>query len=553
MGSKSIRDGESPSSSSLFLPQRRQSRRGSLASLTSTTQLDKELLSQALDQIHNTASQTETLTTFNEYTSPPSSSLGPDSKGIASELQGGLSGLYSRLRASVGNVKDSVNPGGEDGAAENTSLNSPKAGMKSLVPSAKKTAEHSRVSNSSAASFQSNSTPQAGKQPPTDASNASALKIDTTPNKSSTALLGSNVSRSNPKSTAILRSSPAQANQPMTASPTLVEVNISAVKQGDSNGRHLSDPKAESLADPIRTNQDSKSQKPQSELVAKSNLEGTAVSSYQGSQLTSLGQGAAKSTEGGLDVEHAKFQHVPQGRASGAGEVGRIISRRTDSTIVGPFSVLDDDRNVETGYPVSDFSSDAEGNDAVLPRIVTSQSNKQDNVFTGPSATTGTGVKHHNHKMGGYQHLELPLRQSMAPPLINRSNSENPSLTRVSSSETNTDSLTSSALPTMSNIESKKPQKVAASTANTSRPTDPASVHRDLRTMNVFSQVKNKVLNKEYWMKDQNAKDCFYCGDSFTTFRRKHHCSTYSRRHAYLPVVQIYLANITCRDLWSNF
>lgn len=38
------------------------------------------------------------------------------------------------------------------------------------------------------------------------------------------------------------------------------------------------------------------------------------------------------------------------------------------------------------------------------------------------------------------------------------------------------------------------------------------------------SRMRNKILAKELWMRDENAKDCFYCGDTFSAFRRKHHC-----------------------------
>ena len=41
----------------------------------------------------------------------------------------------------------------------------------------------------------------------------------------------------------------------------------------------------------------------------------------------------------------------------------------------------------------------------------------------------------------------------------------------------------------------------------------------------VLSQTRTRVLSKEYWMRDENARDCFHCGDAFSTFRRKHHCS----------------------------
>lgn len=32
------------------------------------------------------------------------------------------------------------------------------------------------------------------------------------------------------------------------------------------------------------------------------------------------------------------------------------------------------------------------------------------------------------------------------------------------------------------------------------------------------------LLSEKYWMKDDNCKECFYCGKTFYAFRRKHHC-----------------------------
>src|SRR5205814_847280 len=109
MTSKQLQGPPSPSPSTLFLPLGRLSRRGSLASLSSPSQLDKETLSQALDNIHMSASQSDSLTTFNEFSSPPSASSVTEAKSFAGELvQGGLSGLYSRFRGVVGGVRDIV-------------------------------------------------------------------------------------------------------------------------------------------------------------------------------------------------------------------------------------------------------------------------------------------------------------------------------------------------------------------------------------------------------------------------------------------------------------
>jgi 1-phosphatidylinositol-3-phosphate 5-kinase len=38
------------------------------------------------------------------------------------------------------------------------------------------------------------------------------------------------------------------------------------------------------------------------------------------------------------------------------------------------------------------------------------------------------------------------------------------------------------------------------------------------------AKLRSKILAKELWMRDETAKECFYCGEPFSTFRRKHHC-----------------------------
>lgn len=41
---------------------------------------------------------------------------------------------------------------------------------------------------------------------------------------------------------------------------------------------------------------------------------------------------------------------------------------------------------------------------------------------------------------------------------------------------------------------------------------------------NKHANNQKVVLSKEYWMKDESARECFTCGKRFNTFRRKHHC-----------------------------
>lgn len=62
-------------------------------------------------------------------------------------------------------------------------------------------------------------------------------------------------------------------------------------------------------------------------------------------------------------------------------------------------------------------------------------------------------------------------------------------------------------------------------------PSQSSQTHRNLpnhdrKQHHGAARMRNKILAKELWMKDENAKDCFSCGESFSAFRRKHHCRT---------------------------
>jgi 1-phosphatidylinositol-3-phosphate 5-kinase len=97
------------------------SRRGSTVSQQPHTiaTSSQDSAAQTLEKIHTAASRSDTLTTF-DFGSPPRPPSSGDIKGLAGDIvQGGLSGLYSRLRATVGGAKDAVpspttHDGGED-------------------------------------------------------------------------------------------------------------------------------------------------------------------------------------------------------------------------------------------------------------------------------------------------------------------------------------------------------------------------------------------------------------------------------------------------------
>ncbi|KAK0631765.1 hypothetical protein B0T14DRAFT_532379 [Immersiella caudata] len=102
-------------------------RRDSLASVSTSSQVDKAQLAITLDKIHTSASQTGVLTTFNDFAPPPGSLPVVESKGTAGELvQQGLSGLYSRFKEAVGavgkvTVQEVDDGDGPDSASKKTS------------------------------------------------------------------------------------------------------------------------------------------------------------------------------------------------------------------------------------------------------------------------------------------------------------------------------------------------------------------------------------------------------------------------------------------------
>ena len=471
MASKPPREGDSPSGASVLLPQLRQSRRGSLSSLSSTTQLDKETISQALDQIHFSASQSESLTTFNEFTSPPASSSGLDTKSIAGELQGGLSGLYNRFRASVGNVKDIVY-NEEDGGPE-------KAGETSRVPTP-----------ASAASFN-------GRIEPAHPNSSASSSGPAQP------ILETVTSR------------PAQA----------VQVNAATDTRWDTTGdQPESSPVPERLAI---------LKPPPTALKQSGNPSLLIPTSPNNSDFEVDGGDRGRQSDNSVtDVKRKNLQPYwdntagSRVRLSKSGHTEDRNSSETDVNVSQSFSAFQidsGDSTSNTNQPVHTTFKTAQ--DAQVSGV--DHSMISDDVFGSFDDIPVDLSSVNAETKSKYQHLEAPLRKRLAPPVITRAESPNARLSRASSTDTNVDSLLSVPRETSSRQD---PARIGLGSRSDSIDSSlqaqfKTSLLRDPRTMNVFSQVKNKVLNKEYWMKDENARDCFFCGDSFSTFRRKHHCS----------------------------
>lgn len=76
-----------------------------------------------------------------------------------------------------------------------------------------------------------------------------------------------------------------------------------------------------------------------------------------------------------------------------------------------------------------------------------------------------------------------------------------------------------------------KAAKVSVSTASQRNGQSDPNIGTQTPAPNaLIYQMSQKILSRDFWLKDENAKSCFNCGDGFTTFRRKHHCRKSSKK-----------------------
>ncbi|QPG95073.1 hypothetical protein C2857_007580 [Epichloe festucae Fl1] len=221
-------------------------RRGSTHSTSST--LDKERLSHALDEIHTSASRCESLTTFNDYAPPPEGIPASESRQGAGELvQNGLSGLYNRFREAVGGVSPTKTAVKEAKDIKESSLQALEATSKrsSVTPS-----HASRPSVSSLTRVDTNATittHSTGGLPMTEASSIAALPVSADARSlGQQSVKSTSISlMTGPKSSSSSRQSlPTKATSSIVADPTIAppvalkrDASRSTIRTEDSAGQ----------------------------------------------------------------------------------------------------------------------------------------------------------------------------------------------------------------------------------------------------------------------------------------------------------------------------
>lgn len=423
----------------------------------------RDSLHDTLHQLHLTASHSDALTTFDDLTAPPAPATAGEPKGIEL-VQGGLSGLYSRIRASVGGAKDVAN--------DADSLSS-----------------GSRKRNSSRVSVM-------GRSPggPSDASSPVVVSVPSSRLQS-------------PSSAAFpaFPDVPPPPSRDSTVSNTTITSKLSLNGSKASLQTTRSRPSITPSIEPNRPLRDDESYA-HSPVSTHSRIQ-------SGSTFDLPKNGSVKDfAPGGSSSRSPRFAPVrDEGmrRKRSNMEYGAQDSDTEDDMVV-----VDNDKPVDTtGFK---FPSDA---------VRDSPSHRSDSQFQSPRlpATNPKDISDNGSEETEKPQVTASARtpvvapEPQRPPLLKVGPSHLPGFqtSRTSSSDGISSVITTSTMraPTVAPIKEIQRQAQASPAVN--------SLPRS-----TFRQMGRKILDREFWMRDENAKDCFNCGDAFTTFRRKHHCRT---------------------------
>jgi 1-phosphatidylinositol-3-phosphate 5-kinase len=419
-----------------------ESRRASVASQASRTTVGIDTISSPLDVIHTTASKSDTLTTFDEFASPPRPTSSGDVQGFAGDIvQGGLSGLYSRLKASVGGGRESLGPsplGISNDATDDSSIRSAtskKGGMKSTS-----------ITNSDSPVA---SAPSSRLQSPLIASFPEGLPV---PSK--------------------LQPSPSNASLLSRISvpdPHLVSTGQTPPSPDEAR---------------LRPNSNSPKCRPSSTPRPVDRKKPPRIANVS-------------------DLEQHAHETLVEGGAMPDIKFPRQTERHSFSS--NSSSMLDQER---TPRPLARFAVD-----------------NQRSFFDSSLSPVRRDTSRHDWSDKNKAATITPekpdaLLDTPRPPLIKIGQSHLPGFqaSRATSTDGDYSSVTSGAQITRKHSSQQTEDNFAK-----------GELPSLSEVQDATSRMRSKVLAKELWMRDETAKECFYCGEAFSTFRRKHHCRKFSK------------------------
>jgi 1-phosphatidylinositol-3-phosphate 5-kinase len=417
-------------------------------------------LADSLHEMHATASRSQGLTTFDDLTAPPAASSANEAKTIEL-VHGGLSGLYSRLKASVGGTKEA---GGDpaDGA------------LSSTAAKAKAAAKTSGAAKS-----------------PAGTAVSSPVVVSVPSSRLQSPLVSNFPDHSLPPSRDSNFSNPAL---PMKSS-----LNSSKASLATTRSR----PSTTSNKDLGRTPRDDDMFPPSASKAH------SAAPEYASKSIPS---GALTSASRSKDIRYSSGRDEGYRQQRGDMELKGQESDTTEEDLVVVEAAANASDKAKFTYP---SKSANEGLTKVASRAdsqhKTTLLSMKDTRGHSDTASEATETPRVTASVQTPVLAPAPQR----PPLVQVGPSHLPGFhpSRTSSSDGLSSVVTTTTIrsPTVPPIQEIQYHN-SKSSGNLPRST--------------YSQMRRKILDREFWMRDENAKDCFNCGDAFSTFRRKHHCRT---------------------------
>lgn len=210
-----------------------------------------------------------------------------------------------------------------------------------------------------------------------------------------------------------------------------------------------------------------------------------------------------------------------------------------------------DDTSKLTTFDLHDTSVDIEEDEGVLSKFIskfkTAVSGSQQNIPSSKSHLHNEKFQDNNNNNNtlltndyySYNHHSSPAKTTTVTPtkpsiIDNSSNvssvvtfNEKPIINNNSKLTTTTTSTTNSNNEYTASIHSHTLPLTKTSSCDSD---DNQSVMTTFSVSNsnslsrLIGRLRGETPNKEYWMPDENCKECFECGAHFNFFRRKHHC-----------------------------
>ncbi len=481
-------------------------------SLSGTTGSNSDALSQVLDRIHTTASQSEQLTEFNAFSSPPLSSSANDNNENAGDL---VQTLYSRIRGAVDAAKEkagSVVGVKDHRAVEGHHVSTKLSSSKDAVKSEPRHSGAPEGEIKDALRIAALKSPQPRPYPPPDSYQ------DEQTNTARTSFDASTVNQDPSTMPRLGKGPQALLSKPAVSSPVdpeLAPVNVWASQEGN----HDSD------AEGFMRKDRPMIMSPDSEI---SSAFGHASRAATTSSLQKL-SGPPSPHMALPAIERPSVTSLAQPMSDGHGRgTTREAAHMTNPASVNPeaYDVL--------GYTSRSLShnhrdqSQGTLQDAGLSKMTTVGGDR--GRVSSPSGLSGTGqpTLAANHRSASYANDDQQATASKSGLVKDPPNDISLlpafSLSRASSFDR---SVADGERPMALNHALGGGVRKSRSTSRRRR-AHGADTHRGQSgtAAAASKQIRNRVLSRDFWMKDENCTECFLCGEAFSTFRRKHHCRT---------------------------